>query len=201
MLPPHTKTRPTRSRRGLSGVVVSWPAGAMDSSGRRRGAKVGRVRLQDGRIVAAQWSGAATMNARQRPTAEGQRVALSRDAQGVYRATLVEPADVMNGSSPPLPKRAPLQPLPETLRRAVAAGLAAGESPWTVAARHGVAVEQVRGPCPSPAQAQSNRPGVPTAAPASGTPTEAHRGCERKAVEGGLSGSGVRFLRGEGRTR
>jgi len=92
----------------------------------------------------AHWSGAATLDIFLRPTAEGQRVALSRDAQGIYRATLVERANAPTVAITPPPTRASLSSLPPTLARAIAAALALGESPWTIAARHGIAVERVR---------------------------------------------------------
>jgi hypothetical protein len=46
------------------------------------------------------------------------------------------------------PPMAPAKPLPETLRRAVLVELAAGDSPFTIAARHGLDLRQV--PVPTP---------------------------------------------------
>jgi hypothetical protein len=130
---------------GDLGVVLSWSTGITDSTGRRRGAKVGRVQLDhSGTIVAAQWSGVATMNANVRPSVPGQRVTIARDARGIYRATLlIERVDVATGS-PTSPPRRPPPPLPPTLASAVAAAVAQGESPWTIALRHNIDVSQVR---------------------------------------------------------
>ena len=142
--------RPRTGRRAsrpmdLLGTVLSWPPTTISPrAGNRIGGKVGRVRLDDGREVDAHWSGAATMDIFLRPAAEGQRVALSRDGQGIYRATLVERANAPTVAITPPPTRASLSSLPPTLARAIAAALALGESPWTIAARHGIAVGQVR---------------------------------------------------------
>jgi hypothetical protein len=122
----------------LLGVVLSWSAPVITPSGYRKGGTVGRVKLDDGRMVEARWSEQATIQAQRRPTAVGQRVSLSRDGRWGYRATLVE--RVVARSTTPTPERAPLPPL---LARAVAAALAAGESPWTIAARHGLDVRQL----------------------------------------------------------
>jgi hypothetical protein len=144
MPPTRIKGRPPKPG-DLLGVVVSWPPPTVSpQAGNRSGGGAGRVRLEGGSVVDARWSGAASANIFVRPDAEGQRVRLSRDTQGVYRATLVERGEVATKNPTAPPRRKPLAPLPETLRRAVAAGLAAGESPWTIAARHGIAVEQLR---------------------------------------------------------
>jgi hypothetical protein len=127
----------------LLGTVLEWSAPVTSPSGYRTGGGAGKVRLDDGNVVPARWSGQATLCQDRRPSAKGQRVAVSRDSGGRYRATLVESAAGAIGPTLTPPRRAPLRPLPETLRRAVGAALALGESPWTIAARHGVSVEQV----------------------------------------------------------
>jgi hypothetical protein len=105
---------------------------------------MGHVRVDDGRIVEARWSGAATMDVSLRPGAEGQRVCLSRDGQGIYRATLVERVEPVSENTTPPPKRTKVTSVPPSLARAIAAALARGESPWAIAARHGIPVELVR---------------------------------------------------------
>ena len=139
------RTTRTARKPGELGVVLSWPTGVTDSTGRRRGAKIGRVKLDhSGTIVAAQWSGVATMNANVRPSAPGQRVTIARDAQGIYRATLlIERVDGATSSPTSPPRRSP-PPLSPTLASAVAAAVAQGESPWTIALRHNIDVSQVR---------------------------------------------------------
>jgi hypothetical protein len=129
----------------LLGVVLAWPAPRVTPGGARIGGGLGRVRLDaDGRVVEAAWSGQATVNRDRRATAAGQRVRLVRDARGTYRATLLERVvDPATGNATPPPPRPPPVPLPALLARAVAAALACGESPWTIAARHGVSVERV----------------------------------------------------------
>ncbi|MGO9837396.1 MAG: hypothetical protein ACLP1X_24660, partial [Polyangiaceae bacterium] len=84
--------------------MVSWPPPTVSPhAGNRSGGGAGRVRLEDGSVVNARWSGAASANIFVRPGAKGERVRLSRDAQGVYRATLVERVEVAskNPTSPP----------------------------------------------------------------------------------------------------
>jgi hypothetical protein len=133
------------SRVELLGVVVEWPAPRVSPGGVRTGGGAGRVRLDpDGREVDAAWSGQATLHRDCRPTASGQRVRVTRDGRGTYRATLLERAvDPATGNATPPPPRPPPAPLSPLLARAVAAALARGESPWTIAARHGVPVERV----------------------------------------------------------
>jgi hypothetical protein len=146
MPPPRTGKHVRRASRptDLLGTVLTWPPTTISPlAGNRTGGGAGRVRLDDGRIVRVRWSGAANMDASLRPGAEGQRVCLSRDKQGIYRATLVERVELESVITEPPPKRAPAS-IPPTLARAIAAALALGESPWTIAARHGISVELVR---------------------------------------------------------
>jgi hypothetical protein len=129
----------------LLGRVLSWPSATISPrAGNRSGGGAGRVRLDDGRTVEARLSGAATMDVALRPGAEGQRVSVSRDGQGIYRATLVERVEGVTENATTPPKRGPVTSIPPTLARAIAAALARGESPWTIAARHSIPVELVR---------------------------------------------------------
>jgi hypothetical protein len=147
MPPPRTGKHGRRASRptDLLGTVLTWPPTTVSPrAGNRTGGGAGRVHLDDGRIVEARWSGVATMDICLRPGAEGQRVSLSRDKQGIYRATLVERVEVAGKKTAPPPRRALTPSIPPTLARAIAAALALGESPWTIAARHGISVELVR---------------------------------------------------------
>lgn len=129
----------------LLGTVLSWPSAIISPrAGNRSGGGMGHVRVDDGRVVEARWSGAATMDVSLRPGAEGQRVCLSRDGQGIYRATLVERVEALTENATPPLRQAPVTSVPPSLARAIAAALALGESPWTIAARHGISVELVR---------------------------------------------------------
>jgi hypothetical protein len=128
----------------LEGTVIEWTATEISPrAGNRLGGATGTVRLDDGRIVPARWSGKAALDPRWRP-AVGGRVTVERDAQGLCRVTAVERAEATPRAATAPPRRVPPAPLPESLRRAVAAAIARGESPWTIADRFGIDVSRVR---------------------------------------------------------
>jgi hypothetical protein len=125
------------TRVDLFGTVVEWGKGD------------GTVGLDDGRTVRARWSGEASKMPDRRPGAPGERVRVTRDSSGIYRATRLAraPGELPGGPfgwRKPAPPRPAPPPLPPMLLRAVQGALAAGESAWTIAARHGVSVERVR---------------------------------------------------------
>jgi hypothetical protein len=72
----------------------------------------------------------------------GDRVRLLSRGTGSRNVAMLDEAK--SPGAPTSPSRPALRPLPETLRRAVDAAVAAGESPMTIAARHGISVDQVR---------------------------------------------------------
>jgi hypothetical protein len=102
-----------------------------------RGTKQVRVRLDSGREFVARRDELAGRRA-----GPGDRVRLVR-GRAPRAVAVLEDLEAKASGAPATPS-APARALPQTLARAVAAAVAAGESAWVIAARHGIAVEQVR---------------------------------------------------------